>query len=258
MGRPNVGLLSAELCQGSPAVRAEAGCLRWRLMRVETAVERSALGQIWQSHWQSPTFRVELPVSLGTLLGVGWLYSRVGAWIEARSGTVLDDPILRHLPALDLTWFTFSVMYVAVISALVSLLHHPYRLLFGLRVYAGVMLMRLVAMYLTELDDPLTAIPLQDPVTRLIFQVRTIPTKDLFFSGHTATMFTLYLMATNALQRHAFLAGTVVIGVCVLLQHVHYAFDVFAAPFFAFGVYHLVGRIRGESQLSDRSRPGSP
>jgi hypothetical protein len=228
---------------------AELGCLRRSFMRGESPVARVPLVRIWRSHWQSPAFRRESIGSLALLLSIAWLYSRMGAWIEARAGTVLDDPILRHLPAFDLTWFTFSVMYAAVATAVVALLGTPQRLLFGVRVYAGVMLMRLIAMYLTELDDPLTAIPLQDPVARWIFQIKTIPTKDLFFSGHTATMFTLYLLAGTAPLRRVFLAATVVIGLCVLLQHVHYAFDVFAAPFFAYGVYHLVEYVFGERRL---------
>jgi hypothetical protein len=141
-------------------------------------------------------------------------------------------------------------MYAAVIAAVASLLRSPSRLLFGLRVYAAVLLMRLVAIYLTELDDPLTAIPLQDPVARLVFQVETIPTKDLFFSGHTATMFALYLLATTARLKRVLLGATVAIGSCVLLQHVHYAFDVFAAPFFAYGAHGLTARISGERSSS--------
>ena len=207
---------------------------------------RPCLGQLWRTRWQEPGFRVELVGSLGVLAGVGVLFWRFGAWIEQREGTVLHDPVLEVLPAVDLTWFTFAVLYAALGTAIWDLVHAPHRLLFACRVYAAVMLTRLIAMYLTELDDPLTAIPLQDPVSRIFFRIRTIPTKDLFFSGHTATMFTLYLTAMTRRRRALFLGATLVIGVAVLLQHVHYAFDVFAAPFFTYGVYRLLGAYVGE------------
>ena len=210
-----------------------------------------SLGQIWRTRWQEPGFRVELGASLGVLVGVGGLFWRFGAWIEQREGTVLRDPVLEVLPAVDLTWFIFAVLYAALGTAIWDLAHVPHRLLFACRVYAAVMLTRLIAMYLTELDDPLTAIPLQDPVSRIFFRIRTIPTKDLFFSGHTATMFTLYLTAMTRRRRALFLGTTLVIAVAVLLQHVHYAFDVFAAPFFTYGVYRLLGRYVGE-------RPSAP
>ncbi len=197
--------------------------------------------QVWRARWQEPRFRRESIGSVGVLAGVGWVFSRFGTWIEQRPGVVLHDPVLAHLPVLDLTWFTFAVMYAALGLGLFSMLREPPRLLFWCRLYAAVMLTRLVAMYLTELDDPLTAIPLQDPVSRIFLHTRTVPTKDLFFSGHTATMFTLYLTARTSRQKVVFLGATGVIGAAVLLQHVHYAFDVFAAPFFAYGVYRLLG-----------------
>jgi hypothetical protein len=216
--------------------------------------------ELWRVHLKDGAFRLELVGSVGGLLGVGWLFSRAGAWIERRSGTVLSDPVLAHLPAIDITWFIFSVMYAAVLVTLIGLGREPHRLLFGLRVYAGVMLTRLLTIYLTELDDPITAIPLQDPVARLIFQVKTIPTKDLFFSGHTASMFTLYLLARTPRLKRIYILTTLVIGVAVLLQHVHYTFDVFAAPFFAYGVFRLVELWAPEGKLPRKNAPprGAP
>jgi hypothetical protein len=217
----------------------------------EAAVAHLTLRQIWRTRWREPGFRVELVGSLGALGGVGLLFGRFGAWIEQRAGTVLHDPVLEYLPAVDLTWFIFAVLYAALGTALWDLLHEPHRLLFACRCFAAVMLTRLIAMYLTELDDPLTAIPLQDPVSRVFFRIRTIPTKDLFFSGHTATMFTLYLTAVTPRRRALFLVATLVIAAAVLVQHVHYVFDVFAAPFFTYGVYRLLSVYAGE-------RPSAP
>jgi hypothetical protein len=229
------------------------GCSRAQFVEGEAAVARLALHRIWRTCWREPGFRVELVGSLGGLVGVGLLFWRFGAWIEQRAGTVLHDPVLEHLPAVDLTWFIFTVLYAALGTAFWEMLHAPHRLLFAFRFYAAVMLTRLIAMYLTELDDPLTAIPLQDPVSRVFFQTRTIPTKDLFFSGHTATMFTLYLTAVTPRRRALLLGATLVIAVAVLLQHVHYVFDVLAAPFFTYGVYRLLRVYAGErSSASQR------
>jgi hypothetical protein len=222
------------------------GCSRVSVVEGEAAVARLALLRVWQSSWRERGFRLELVGSVGLLAGVGLLFSRFGVWIEQRAGTVLRDPVLEHLPAIDLTWFTFAVMYVALGTALFGMLHAPHRLLFWCRFYAAVMLTRLVAMYLTELDDPLTSIPLQDPVSRIFFHTQTIPTKDLFFSGHTATMFSLYLTASTPRRRALYLAATLVIGAAVLLQRVHYTIDVLAAPFFTYGVHRLLQMCAGE------------
>ena len=36
---------------------------------------------------------------------------------------------------------------------------------------------------------------------------------------------------------------TVLVGIFVLLQHVHYSIDVFVAPFFAFIAYYISNRV---------------
>lgn len=226
-------------------------------MKAQAAVRYPGLLEAWRECWGKRGFRIELGASVGLLVVAGSLFSRFGRWLEARPGTVLSDPVLARLPAVDLTWVTFGVMYAAMMVALLGLLRFPTRLLFAFRVYAGVILARLVSIYLTELDDPATAIPLQDPIARLVFQAGQVPTKDLFFSGHTATMFTLYLTAVTPRLRALLLATTVVIGATVLLQHVHYAFDVFAAPFFAYGVHGLMGRLAGERLPGGTQDPAS-
>jgi hypothetical protein len=41
-------------------------------------------------------------------------------------------------------------------------------------------------------------------------------------------------------MRVAYACATVLVGLCVVLQHVHYTVDVVAAPFFAYGAYSIV------------------
>jgi membrane-associated phospholipid phosphatase len=77
-------------------------------------------------------------------------------------------------------------------------------------------------------------------------------TKDLFFSGHTSTMFLLALMAPGRATRIFFLACTVVVGSCVLWQHVHYTVDVLVAPLFAFAAYALASGLHARSRRLTR------
>jgi hypothetical protein len=86
-------------------------------------------------------------------------------------------------------------------------------------------------------------IALRDPFVDFVVGDGSVLTRDLFFSGHTSTMFLLFLTATARPLRLLFIAGTMLVGACVLLQHVHYTIDVFAAPFFAYGSYRIVKNI---------------
>nr|WP_262896050.1 sphingomyelin synthase family protein [Hymenobacter sp. BT523] len=77
-----------------------------------------------------------------------------------------------------------------------------------------------------------------------IFEVTTQPiVRDLFFSGHTATMALLVLAVRGRAWRRALVLMTVAVGLLVLVQRVHYTYDVLAAPLFAWLAYWLAGRI---------------
>jgi hypothetical protein len=63
---------------------------------------------------------------------------------------------------------------------------------------------------------------------------------DLFFSGHTGAPFLLALMFwKNPRLRLTFLAATALFGAAVLLGHLHYSIDVFAAFFISYGIHDL-------------------
>jgi membrane-associated phospholipid phosphatase len=109
---------------------------------------------------------------------------------------------------------------------------------------------RMVAMGVTPLDPPATMIPLIDP-TVTYFGTGMTPTRDLFFSGHTATMLLLALTVPSAPWRTVFGVATAAVALSVLAQHAHYTVDVLAAPFFAYGAYRLVLLVRSALSLPD-------
>ncbi len=63
---------------------------------------------------------------------------------------------------------------------------------------------------------------------------------DLFFSGHTGLPFLIALIFWNHIYiRNLFLFSSVIFGVIVLLSHLHYSIDVFAAFFITYSIYHI-------------------
>jgi len=59
----------------------------------------------------------------------------------------------------------------------------------------------------------------------------------LFFSGHTATVFLLFLCLKKKQDKWLALGGSVLTGFLLLVQHVHYTIDVLAAPVFTYFIY---------------------
>jgi len=160
-------------------------------------------------------------------------------FIEERDAVVMFDPFLNLFNPIDLTWTTFALIYFSVIAALISLINKPAYLFVALQSYGVMLLFRMLVMYLSPLEAPEKIIPLHDPFVQM-FGTGDILTKDLFFSGHTATMFVLFLAVKNKILKVIFLITTILVGLAVIFQHVHYTVDVVAAPFFSYASYKIV------------------
>ena len=160
-------------------------------------------------------------------------------FVELRDGVILPDPILKLFTPVNLTWLTFALIYVSLISAIIYFSTKPDLLFTALQSYAILIIFRMVVMFVTPFNPPADSIILNDPFVQL-FGSGEILTKDLFFSGHTATLFLLYLIADKKYLKFTYLIFTIIVGLAVLLQHVHYTIDVITAPFFSYTSFRLV------------------
>jgi PAP2 superfamily C-terminal len=193
----------------------------------------------WKEAVRSPSFKLQLLLTVSILGVLLFFYAHFLDWIELRPGVLLHDPLLASFPARKVTWIVFSLIYGGLVLGLGALGARPTALLVALQSYALVIAARMAAMYFVPLDPPLGMIHLKDPFVQL-FDSRVVLTKDLFFSGHVATLFLLFLTARHRLLRAAFLLATVVVGAGLIWQHVHYTIDVLTAPFITFGCYRFV------------------
>lgn len=196
----------------------------------------SNLATDWKNYFQAKSNRVLFSASLVIVVIVLLLLPRFLVNIEFRNGFAFSDPILSLFDPLNLTWLTFGLIYAAVFSGLFHFGKNPQLLQLAFLSYAFTASLRMIAMYTLPLNPPETMIMLNDPFVQF-FGSGDILTKDLFFSGHTSTMFLLYLITESKKLKMVFLLGTILVAICVLLQHVHYTVDVIAAPFFAYGAY---------------------
>jgi len=194
-------------------------------------------------------FKNEFIVSVALLILVLFLLTRFLNYVELRSGFSFNDPILNLFEPVDLTWFTFGIIYLSIIVAVILFFRNYEIFLLAVQSYTIMVLFRITAMYLLPLDPPVKMIPLTDPFVEF-FGTGQLLTKDLFFSGHTATMFLLFLITEIKSVKYLFLISTILIGLFVLLQHVHYSIDVFSAPFFSYCSYKIAFIIRKKVSVS--------
>lgn len=190
----------------------------------------------WKNEFKNKNFRLSFLYTIIIISIVLFLVTQYLAYNELREGYTVKDPILSLFKPIDVTWITFIVMYSALPIGIISLINQPKQLILAMQTYIIMISLRVTSMFLLPLNPPQTIIILQDPFIAFFSTGKTF-TKDLFFSGHTATMFLLYLCLTNQILKNLLLIFTILIGVLVLAQHVHYSIDVFAAPFFTYVAY---------------------
>jgi hypothetical protein len=193
----------------------------------------------WREAWADRGFRVRLLVTPPLLVGTLSALAALVKWVERRPGAVLPDPVLAMLAPRDVTWPVFTLIYVGIVLAVLLLVRSPVRLLLGAQGYVIMALLRIVVMWATPLDPPPGMIVLEDPLVQGFGGASQPLTRDLFFSGHTSTMFLLFLAVPGRATRAFFLAATVGVAFLVLVQHVHYAVDVLAAPPFAYAAWRI-------------------
>jgi hypothetical protein len=191
---------------------------------------------------QDREYRGRLLVVLPVLTGILLLVPRFLDLVEARAGVRLPDPILVKIPATDVTWLTFGIVYGGLVLAVAVMARHPRRLLLALQAYTLFVLFRMGLMAVTPLDPPSSIVPLVDPFVQW-FGSGHVLTRDLFFSGHAGTLCLLAFVVPPRPWRPLYLGLTVAVAAAVVLQHVHYSVDVLVAPFVAYGCVRLARRL---------------
>ncbi len=202
----------------------------------------------WKSAFGKNEFRKTFFSSVILLVVVLSLLSRFLNLNEKRAGISFTDPYFGNIPPIDLTWVIFGLIYIGLFAGIILLLKHPENLLLAIQTYSVMVIFRIIAMYSLPLSPPADMIPLVDPFVQL-FGSGEVLKKDLFFSGHTATMTLLFLTAPSPKAKKIFFIGIILVGAAVLLQHVHYSVDVIVAPFVAYSSYRLVIFINNNSGL---------
>lgn len=197
----------------------------------------------WKEFLKEKSNRFELVITLFLLAVVLTSLANFLNYVEARKGVLLPDPLLNLFNPIDLTWLTFALIYVSLIVAIATLSKNPKRLLFAVQLYTLMVAVRILAMYLLPLQPPEKMIILNDPLVEFFGTGQTL-TKDLFFSGHTATLLILFLVSEKKIIKTIFMISTIVVAIAVLLQHVHYTIDVFAAVFFTYTCYVVLEKLK--------------
>lgn len=207
---------------------------------IDTALIKKAWKEAIADKFFKTRFRIGLIIWIALLFAFPIFFD----YVESRNGIVLNDFIINSLPAYDVSILTFLIIWSMFLLFLYRAIHEPQLLLLFLWGFIFLSLSRFLTIYLLPLNPPEQLIALRDPITNIFYgKTHNFITKDLFYSGHTSTQFLMFLCFKKKSDKNLALISTAIVGLLVLIQHVHYSIDVFFAPLFTYFIYLISKRV---------------
>ncbi len=157
----------------------------------------------------------------------------------------VPDLLLNNLPTVNLD--IIVVQAPLLITALVLILYaiKPRYLPFSLKTLALFIIIRSFFISLTHLGADLHQISLNvNTIGFSIYDFLYNAKNDFFFSGHVGMTFLFSLIFwQEKFWRYFFLAVSFIFGASMILAHMHYSIDVFAAPFITYSIFVMAKKI---------------
>ena len=170
--------------------------------------------------------------------------------IGPKPGIQLNSYVPDRFPPRDFSWLIFGLIYFALIITLQGLLGRPGSVLLGLKSYLAITILRMITMYLVTLEPPPGIISLQDPIIDMVAYGGVVFNKDLFFSGHVATLTLLTILERRSWAKRLLGAITLAVALLLVIQRVHYFIDVVASPI----ITYFIVRVLSNTQQDEKGR----
>lgn len=190
----------------------------------------------WTEIFRSPYKRTRMIAGTLIMLVIIFMMPLFFNHIEKRKGVILDDWVLSQIPPHNMSVLIFAIIWGMVLFILIRAIHNPSIYITYCWTLILVCIARYISITLVPLDPPPGLMNLTDPFTGVFYGNVTI-TKDLFFSGHTSTMFLIFLCLERKTDKLIALLAVVIVAGLLLVQHVHYTIDVLVAPFVVYSCY---------------------
>ncbi len=186
-------------------------------------------------HWLDRNFLRSVIFAMALLLISLFINYKAELYATEKAINAVNDIILDNIPTLDVSGiFIYGAILFGIFVAIV-LLYKPAAIPFTLKSIALFTFTRSIFIMFTHMG----LIPDQIHVVQENIIQSFIFGGGYFFSGHAGLPFLMTLIFwKNRILRGIFLATSVIFSFTVLVGHLHYSIDVFAAFFITYGVYH--------------------
>ncbi len=204
----------------------------------------SSFLQNWKESLSNPGYAPKLITAVAVFVSGALQFPTYFRNIQKRPGTNLNDIVLNNIPFIDVSTYIFAIIYGLLIYMLIRVLAKPQLFLLFALTFVIETVFRMTTIYFFPLNPPTNLVILHDTFAELLIYGDTEPiTKDLFFSGHTATMVMICLFVEGRRDKFASIFATIALAALLLIQHVHYTVDVIGALFFTYVSYLIAKHI---------------
>lgn len=177
---------------------------------------------------------------------------RAGAYALSVSSNYVEDIILDNIPLVNTDlFFVYGAIFLWLVVGVLLVLR-PHYIPFTLKTVSLLIVIRSLFIIMTHLGPY--------PVRATVIHSSSLIEKftsgaDFFFSGHTAFPFLFALIFwRHKPLRIIFIISSLAFAASVLLGHLHYSIDVFAAFFITYSVFHLSLKLFNEDYFTMTGR----
>lgn len=190
-------------------------------------------------HWSNKYFVYSTLIGLALFLVSLYLNNTASAYALRSASSSVNDIVLDNIPIVNVGWVVSTGALLFFIFSTVAGIIHPKKLPFLLKSAALFIVIRAAFVTLTHLG-PLPHSYIDNSDYFSSYNVGT----DYFFSGHTGLPFLVALVFWDSLPlRYISFATSAAFGISVLLGHLHYSIDVFAAFFITYTIFVIAQKL---------------
>ena len=198
----------------------------------------------WGEAWKESSFRLSFLLAILSFSVFPWKAATYFQWVQQREGIVLNDFILALIPSKNLSYPIFSIIYCTVRELVIRRLVTRKTFVWFAWAFNLETVFRFLTIYFVALNPPSGIVDLHDPVAAMFIYGENMPiTKDLFFSGHTATMVFVCYFLPRKKEKIMAIVLSILLALFLLIQHVHYTIDIVLAPFFTLLAIEMIKRL---------------
>jgi hypothetical protein len=192
--------------------------------------------ETYTKHFTDRDFLVSFFSAFAILICALFINFYAGLYATKSASNAVTDIVLSNIRVYNVDKIFIYGPWIFWIFVTLFVISKPYKIPFIVKSIALFVVIRSIFISLTHIGPFPTQLVIDS--TRLISDFTS--GGDLFFSAHTGLPFLMALIFWNhKYLRVFFVATSIMFGIVVLMGHLHYSIDVFAAFFITYSIFHI-------------------